>query len=109
MSKTLPSEWKKKEMNLEPQLEVMCNGTPCLEKMWSTNRWANSAEFTLLVIRIKTPCFINLSTTTKIAVKLELSGSCSMKSIKMEFHGFSGMGSCLSVPYGLCRGAFALP
>ena len=36
------------------------------------------------------------STTTRMAVKPEDEGSCSMKSIEMEFHGFSGMGSCLS-------------
>src|ERR1700731_1204093 len=87
----------------------MCDGTPCFEKTWSTNRQANSAEFTSLVIRMKIPCFINLSTTTKIAVKLELLGSCSMKSIEMEFHSFLGIGSCLSIPYGLCQGAFTLP
>src|SRR5260370_29987914 len=28
-----------------------------------------------------------------------------MKSMEMEFHGFSGIGSCLSLPYGLWRGA----
>ena len=107
--RTLPSEWKKREMNLEPQLEVTCNGTLCFEKTWSMNRQANSMEFTSLVIGIKIPCFINLSTTTKIVVKLELSGSCSMKSIKMKFNGFLGIGSCLSIPYGLCQGAFTLP
>src|SRR3984893_16506463 len=87
----------------------MCDRTPCFEKTWSMNRQANSTEFTLLVVRMKIPSFVNLSTTTRIAVKLELLGSCSMKSIKMEFHGFLGIGSCLSVPYGLCRGAFTLP
>src|ERR1700731_2343711 len=96
-------------MNPEPRLEVTCDGTLCFEKTWSMNRQANSVEFTSFVIGMKIPCFVNLSTTTKIAVKLELSGSCLMKSIEMEFHGFLGMGSCLSVPYGLCRGAFALP
>ena len=29
-----------------------------------------------------------------------------MKSIEMEFHGFSGIGSCLSKPKGLCLGTF---
>src|ERR1700719_2316280 len=96
-------------MNSEPQSEVTCDGTPCFKKTWSMNSQANSTEFTSLVIGMKIPCFINLSTTTRIAVKPELSGSCSMKSIKMEFHGFSGIGSCLSIPYGLCQGAFALP
>src|ERR1700730_10463899 len=88
--RTLPSKQKKWEMNSEPWLEVMCDRTLCFEKTWSMNRQANSAEFTLLVIRIKIPCFINLSTTTRIAVKLELLGSCSMKSIEMEFPQFLG-------------------
>src|ERR1700719_3196871 len=96
-------------MNSELRSEVTCDGTPCFEKTWSMNRQANSAEFTSLVIGMKIPCFVNLSTTTRIAVKPELSGSCLMKSIEVEFHSFSGMGSCLSIPYGLCRGAFALP
>src|SRR6202030_901763 len=109
ISRTLPSEQKKREMNSEPRSEVTCDGTLCFEKMWSMNRRANSTEFTSLVVRMKIPCFIHLSTTTKITVKPELSGSCSMKSIEMEFHSFLGMGSCLSVPYGLCQGAFTLP
>ena len=29
-----------------------------------------------------------------------------MKSIEMEFHGFSGIGSCLSRSKGLCLGTF---
>jgi len=32
---------------------------------------------------------------TKIMSNLENDGSFSMKSIEMEFHGHSGMGSCL--------------
>jgi hypothetical protein len=35
------------------------------------------------------------------------SGSCSMKSMEMEFQDFSGIGSCLSNPYGLCLGTLA--
>ena len=30
-----------------------------------------------------------------------------MKSIEIEFQGLSGIGSCWSVPYGLCRWDFA--
>ena len=52
-------------------------------------------------------CLESLSTTTRMAVKPEEFGSCSMKSIKMEFHGFSGTGNCLSSPYGLWRGVLA--
>ena len=45
--------------------------------------------------------------TTKIAVCLEEAGSCSMKSMEMEFHGFDGIGSCFRSLYGLCLGTFA--
>src|ERR1700731_2011621 len=77
--------------------------------MWSMNIQANSVEFTSLVVGMKIPCFVNLSTTTRIAVKPELLGNCLMKSIKMGFHRFLGIGSCLSILYGLCQGAFTLP
>ena len=36
----------------------------------------------------------NLSMTTRMAVKPSKGGSCSIKSMEMEFHGFSWMGSC---------------
>jgi hypothetical protein len=36
------------------------------------------------------------SMTTRMAVKPDESRSCSMKSMEMEFQGFSGIGSCLS-------------
>ena len=45
--------------------------------------------------------------TTRIVVCLEEAGSCSMKSMEMEFHGFEEMGSCFRSPYGLCLGTFA--
>ena len=38
------------------------------------------------------------STTTSIEVKPDDRGSCSIKSIDMEFHGFSGIGSCFKRP-----------
>ena len=44
---------------------------------------------------------------TRMAVKPEEFGSCSMKFIEMEFHGFSGTGNCLSSLYGLWHGALA--
>ena len=43
---------------------------------------------------------------TKIAVYLEEAGSCSMKSMEMEFYGFEKIGSCFRSPYGLCLGTF---
>ena len=49
---------------------------------------------------MKTACLVNCSTTNNIEVKPSESGSCSMKSMEMEFQGFSGIGSCFKVPYG---------
>ena len=48
------------------------------------------------------------STTTKIVVNPSEGGNCSMKSMEIEFHGFSGIGSCWRLPYGWCRGALDL-
>ena len=47
---------------------------------------------------MKINCLVSLSTMTKIAIKLEEVGSCSMKSIEMEFQGFSRIRSCLRLP-----------
>ena len=47
---------------------------------------------------MKMTCFDSWSMTTSMAVKPEEEGSCSMKSIEMEFHGQSGTGNCLSIP-----------
>ena len=44
--------------------------------------------------------------TTRIIVCPEEAGSCSMKSMEMEFHGFKGMGSCFRSLYSLCLGTF---
>jgi len=38
---------------------------------------------------------------TRMVLKLEEEGSFSMKSIEIEFHGCSGIGSCWKDPYGL--------
>jgi len=38
---------------------------------------------------------------TRMVLKLEEEGSFSMKSIEIEFHGRSGIGSCWKDPYGL--------
>jgi hypothetical protein len=35
---------------------------------------------------------------TRMAVNLDEAGNCLMKSMEIEFHGFSGTGSCLSRP-----------
>ena len=46
--------------------------------------------------------------TTRIAVNPSEDGNCSMKSMKIEFQGLSGIGSCQRLPYGLCHGALDL-
>ena len=43
-------------------------------------------------------CLDSWSITTSMAVKPDDEGSFSMKSIEMEFHGWSGTGNCLSIP-----------
>ena len=47
---------------------------------------------------IKIAYLVNWLTMTKIVSNPEDDGSFSMKSIEMEFHGRSGIGSCLRDP-----------
>ena len=42
---------------------------------------------------MKSACLDNLSMMTRMAVKPSEGGSCSIKFMEMEFHGFSGMGA----------------
>jgi len=46
-------------------------------------------------------CSDRRSTITRMVSKPEEEESFSMKSIEIEFHGRSGMGSCWRNPYGL--------
>jgi len=46
-------------------------------------------------------CFDSQSTITRMVLKLEEEGSFSIKSIEIEFHRRSGIGSCWSDSYGL--------
>src|SRR6266403_5404208 len=103
MSRAVPKERKNQETNSEPLSEVTCEGTPCLENTWITKSLANSGAEIVSNVGMKIDCFVIRSTTTRIAVWVEDGGRCSMKSMEMEFHGFSGMGSCCSVPYSLWR------
>ena len=57
---------------------------------------------------MKIACLDSQSTTTRIVVKPNEDGNCSMKSIEIEFRGFSVIGSCWRFPYGRCRGALDL-
>src|SRR5437899_12513632 len=107
MSSALPSEQKKWDTNSVPQSEVTWAGTPCLENTWSKNSFARSGLVTVSYVGTDIACFESRSITTRMAVKPVEGGSCSMKSIDLEFHGFSGTGSCWSRPEGLCRGGVA--
>ena len=60
-----------------------------------TNRHAKSEDMRVSWAGIKITCLMSQLTMTKIGSNLEDDGSFLMKSIEMEFHGHSGMGSCL--------------
>ena len=62
------------------------------------NRCAKSADVMVSWAGIKITCLVSQSTMTKIVSNPEDDGSFSMKSIEIEFHGRSGMGSCLRDP-----------
>ena len=62
------------------------------------NRCAKSVDVMVSWAGIKIVYLVSWSTMTKIVSNPEDDGSFSMKSIEMEFHGHSGMGSCLRNP-----------
>ena len=62
------------------------------------NRHAKSVNMMVSWAGIKIACLVSQSTMTKIVSNLEDDGSFLMKSIEMEFHSRSGMGSCLRDP-----------
>ena len=97
MLRALLSDQKNWDTNSDPRSKVTWDGTPCLEKTCYTNNTAKLAELMVLKVGMKMDCLENRSTTTRIAVNTEEGGKCSMKSIDMEFHGFSGTGSCCKV------------
>ena len=96
MSSAFLREQIKQEMNLGPQSEVTCSGTPCLENTCMTNSIARSLEVQWMVVGMNMPYLESCLTTTRIESQLEDVGRVSMKSIEMEFHGCSGTGSCFS-------------
>src|ERR1700759_1404192 len=98
MSNAVPKDLKNLDTNSDPRSEVTCEGTPCLEKTWLTNNFASSGAVIVLYVGMNIACFDKRSTMTKISEKPLETGSCSMKSILMEFQGFSGMGSCFKKP-----------
>ena len=98
MSRTFLSEWKKAETNSKPQSEVTCKGMPCLEKTWRTNNLANIGDVMVSTIGIKIDCLVRRSMITSIVSELSDMGNFSMKSMDIEFHGLSGIGSCFRSP-----------
>ena len=98
MSSAFPRERKNLETNSEPRSEVTCSGTPCLENTCIMNMSARSSEVQWIVVGMKIPCLDSRSTITRIASQPEDVGRVSMKSMEMEFHGRSGIGSCFSNP-----------
>ena len=98
MSSAFPRERKKWETNSGLQSEVTCSGMPCLGNMCITNGIARSSEVQWMVVGMNMPCLESRSTITRIESQLEDVGRVSMKSIEMEFHGHSGIGSCFSKP-----------
>ena len=62
------------------------------------NRHAKSTDVIVLWAGIKIACLVSQLTMTKIVSNPEDDGSFLMKSIEIEFHGRSVMGSCLRDP-----------
>ena len=87
MSRAFPSKRKKCEMNLEPQLEVMWEGTPCLDKTCITKSWARPAEVIVECVGMKIACLVKWSMITSIALEPLESRRVSMRSIEIEFQG----------------------
>ena len=56
-------------MNSEPQSEVTCKGTPCLEKTWRTNSLANIGDVMVSTVRIKINCLVRWSMMTNIMLE----------------------------------------
>ena len=93
-------EWKKWEVNSKPQSEDTLRGMPCFANTWVTKASATSTKVALSVVGMKIPSLERWSMTTKIDVKPFDGGSCSMKSMLIECHGLSGIGSGCRRPYG---------
>ena len=93
-----PSDQKKWETNLGLQSEVTCARAPCLVKTCVRNSWESLGDVIALLVGMNRACFVRWSTTTKMGKWLSEMGSCSMKSMDMEFHGLIGMGSWFSSP-----------
>ena len=62
------------------------------------NSWESLGDVMASLVGMNRDCFVSRSTMTKMEVWLSEGGSCSMKSMDMEFHGLVGMGSCFNNP-----------
>ena len=85
-------------MNSVLQLEVTCEGTPCLEKTWRMNSLASMGDVMVSTVGIKIDYLVRRSMMTSIVLEPSDIGSFSMKSMDIEFQGLSGTGSCLRSP-----------
>jgi hypothetical protein len=59
------------------------------------NSWASCGAVISSTVGMNMPCLESRSMMTRIAVCPLDSGRCLMKSMEIEFHRRSGMGSCL--------------
>ena len=75
--------------------ELVITRALCLAKMCVRNSWESSGDVIALLVGMNRAFFVRQSTTTKMEECLLEMGSCSMKSMDMEFHGLISMGSCL--------------
>ena len=87
---------KKQKTNSEPQSEVMWAKVPYLKNMSLMKTFASLAVLIDLLVDMNIACLVKQSTTTEISVKPWNSGSCSMKSIDINFQSCEGIGNCLS-------------
>ena len=78
--------------------DVTWEGTPCFANTWEMNRETSPEESSVLEVGINTACLVSLSMTTRMSEQSLDSGSCLMKSIKIESQGQDGIDSCLSRP-----------
>ena len=85
-------------MNSAPWSDVTWEGTLCFVNMCKMNKEASLEESSVLKVGMNTACLVSLSMTTRMSEQPLDSGSCSMKSIEIEFQGQEGTGSCLSRP-----------
>ena len=69
-----------------------------MEKTWRMNNLANIGNMMVLTVGIKIDCLVRWSTMTSIVSELLDMGNFSMKSMDIEFHSLSGIGSCFRSP-----------